>query len=829
MDFVIKGKIHDSQNNPLSKIGVTAFDEDPLTSDDKLGSTETADDGTFEISFDQRQFDLLGLEGEPEVYLIISDEEGKFLSVKDKQGDYEKSVDIHGNTIWTGNVIDNISNIDKYNITAMTKLTEMPDNYEAVVIGSGFGGTILALTLGNKFEIDNNKYNTSKRVCILERGQWWISHEMPSTADGTLDGSPTMRQFFEENNMPYGLWSYPENTKGFLKLIGNTRIVNPVKGLYDYTAMRNVSVVTGSGVGGGSLVYFNITEKPESSVYENWPTQTVTDDKLDKKFSYKEVYGDIEAKLYANNTPNFEQPVDIDTPILDYFDIAQNFIGVNTITTTAGLGRFKLARTKVFQNAAVRLKEDPNTNYDVINPSKPNGQIDLDARLSITDVSSGLFALQKETAPPKVSIKNPTISEINKYSQPVQTNTCQRQGRCGLGCIPGARHTLNKRLVDAIHPKPPSKPKPIDILPLCKVNSIEENSDGSEYKYNIFFIDHRDLEDGVERKIRAKCVILAAGTLGSTEILLRSKKLELSNSLGTHFSTNGDIFGVITPTKEIVDASRGPMQTSIVRFKNKDTKALFSIEDLGIPKMFGDILSPVLLQMVLRKGTGSIIPRTNLLDMLITLIFNKFSDSNTTNELAKLISGLNIDSSRILTDKLANIIEDIDRITADPKTRAQSPEERLYNILLLFGVGVDKSNGHIILDKEGILDLKETYDLEQPIYTDLTKGMKLLSSKIGMKGEDDLAILFWDTSNKRQITAHPLGGCPMGRDASEGTVNSFGEVFRGKTGDTTYDHLYVVDGSIIPNALGVNPSLTISALAFRIAEHIVKGKQSWPR
>ena len=59
MDFVIKGKIHDTQNNPLSKIGVTAFDEDPLTSDDKLGSTGTADDGTFEISFDQRQFDLL--------------------------------------------------------------------------------------------------------------------------------------------------------------------------------------------------------------------------------------------------------------------------------------------------------------------------------------------------------------------------------------------------------------------------------------------------------------------------------------------------------------------------------------------------------------------------------------------------------------------------------------------------------------------------------------------------------------------------------------------------------------------------------------------------
>ena len=98
MEYLIRGKIHDSQNNPLSKISITAYDEDPLTSDDKLGITNSVDDGTFEISFDQRQFDLLGLEGEPEVYLVISDDEGKFLSVMDKGGYYEKSVDTEGNT-----------------------------------------------------------------------------------------------------------------------------------------------------------------------------------------------------------------------------------------------------------------------------------------------------------------------------------------------------------------------------------------------------------------------------------------------------------------------------------------------------------------------------------------------------------------------------------------------------------------------------------------------------------------------------------------------------------------------------------------------------------
>lgn len=60
----------------------------------------------------------------------------------------------------------------------------------------------------------------------------------------------------------------------------------------------------------------------------------------------------------------------------------------------------------------------------------------------------------------------------------------------------------------------------------------------------------------------------------------------------------------------------------------------------------------------------------------------------------------------------------------------------------------------------------------------------------------------------------------MGKDASDGVVDSVGRVFRGKTGTNKYDGLYVADGSIIPNSLGVNPSLTITALALRIASQI---------
>jgi hypothetical protein len=113
--------------------------------------------------------------------------------------------------------------------------------------------------------------------------------------------------------------------------------------------------------------------------------------------------------------------------------------------------------------------------------------------------------------------------------------------------------------------------KPIEIFPLCQVDSIEE-SQNAYYKYKINFTDRRENKDGIKVTIKAKLVVLAAGTLGSTEILLRSKNLQLSNTLGTRFSTNGDLFGVINPTKESIDATRGPQITSIVTYRDNNTR-----------------------------------------------------------------------------------------------------------------------------------------------------------------------------------------------------------------------------------------------------------------
>src|SRR5262249_27481764 len=91
--------------------------------------------------------------------------------------------------------------------------------------------------------------------------------------------------------------------------------------------------------------------------------------------------------------------------------------------------------------------------------------------------------------------------------------------------------------------------------------------------------------------ITARRVIVAAGGLGTNELLLRSKARggvpNLSAKLGEGFSTNGDFIPFLEKTKEPVNLTRGPVQTSVAQFNDQqgENNALFHIvEDQGIPK-----------------------------------------------------------------------------------------------------------------------------------------------------------------------------------------------------------------------------------------------------
>jgi choline dehydrogenase-like flavoprotein len=236
--------------------------------------------------------------------------------------------------------------------------------------------------------------------------------------------------------------------------------------------------------------------------------------------------------------------------------------------------------------------------------------------------------------------------------------------------------------------------------------------------------------------------------------------------------------------------------------------------------------------MALQKKAGSFLPQINLVDLVRQNILPTINKSNTRQLMSRLLAGLHISPENI-TDEIAEILRKMGEFDSHEKLREQSLDERVRHIMLLFGIGLDKANGQLTInEKNNELDLVSKYELNddtQPIVKSITDMMKLFAKQIGKNGGDSLIIPFWDSKNNRQqITAHPLGGCPMGEDATAGVVNSFGQVFRGHAGSNVYENLYVIDGSIIPSPLGVNPSLTICALAFRTSEHITGSRDYWP-
>lgn len=176
----------------------------------------------------------------------------------------------------------------------------------------------------------------------------------------------------------------------------------------------------------------------------------------------------------------------------------------------------------------------------------------------------------------------------------------------------------------------------------------------------------------------------------------------------------------------------------------------------------------------------------------------------------------------------------------NPNLSVAIPEQDLSHVMLLSGMGTDTADGNIRLKRSWQFDDTNAvgidFDLkkQKPLFDSMIASMRNLALHIGEGGAKSFSTPFWDSNNvdgSSTVVLHPLGGCVMGTDNTNGVVNSYGEVFDCSGGDDdetkTYQGLYVVDGAIVPSSLGVNSSLTISALAMRIAQNCV-GEQNLP-
>ena len=366
------------------------------------------------------------------------------------------------------------------------------------------------------------------------------------------------------------------------------------------------------------------------------------------------------------------------------------------------------------------------------------------------------------------------LGNCNRFG--VHRQTCRLCGECDIGCNYGAKNTTDLTFLSAS-----SVCQHVDVRTRCEVRGFEPAPGGG---YLVQFVCHEGAPEGRPvdtdalplKTLHADRLVLAAGTLGSTFLLLRNRAAfpRLSPRLGSRFNGNGDLLGFVSGAPAVLDPSDGPVITSRVRIPDRvdgGTGLGFYVEDGGYPELVNWVVST---QPTLTR---------------LTRIF-RFAAT-------RLWARVTGNPRSVLSSDLATLL---------------GRQATAYSMVLL-GMGRDVPDGNMRL-REGWLDVDWTTRTSLPYFRRVRDEMAGLASELG--GRFQLTPL-WDPIHwfRRVITVHPLGGCPMGVNPNEGVVDSHGEVFG-------YPGLFVADGSVMPGPVGANPSLTIAALADRAAERFAE-------
>jgi cholesterol oxidase len=460
----------------------------------------------------------------------------------------------------------------------------------------------------------------------------------------------------------------------------------------------NTTVLAGTGVGGGSLIYGNAYSVPPKNVFDTgWP-QEITFDEL--------------------------RP---------YYESSGQMVGVEKVPDNQEWDRTRLLREAMLQlgEGARFSKLDLSIGF-VTNWYDPHFN------------PLGLEFMPFPNGPDESNVRSLPAGEWDSFIG------CIHRGDCSLGCPVQAKKTLDRNYLAEIN-----------VAEQRVVRDVRPIRNG----YLVTFENVARRELATES---ARIVVLAAGSLGSTELLLRCRENgglpRLSSRLGNGWSPNGFMFfPCFSKTKKLFP-NVGPHTTCSLNFLDGSFGGrAFSIEDGGFPRV------------------------------LVKKLFKWLETAQPIDEWTKSA----IQSSRAAFGKEKS--EWID----------DGQGELLTNVLPLITQGVDPSNGRISL-RNGQLeldwDLKGSHELLQAVIP--------IIQKICDTTKGEYLIPFAASPPKHIVTFHPLGGCPMGNSPQEGVVDHKGEVHG-------YKGLYVADGSIVPRALGFPPSRTISALGERTGDMIV--------
>ncbi len=532
-------------------------------------------------------------------------------------------------------------------------------DFDHLVIGSGFGGSVAALRLAER----------GYSVGVLEAGRRFADDELPRS---TMD----LRRYF------------------FAPRFG-------MRGILRMTLFRDVFIMSGAGVGGGSLGYANTLYRPPAAFYEDPQWRGLDED-----------WG---------------------STLAEHYDEAERMLGVATVATddaaddllrafgdAIGVGG-TYAKTRV----GVHFGEGPG----VVSPDPYFGGAGPDRA------------------------------------------GCTNCGRCMVGCPVGAKNTLVKNylhLAERLGVQIRDSTEVLDIAPL----GDGTGADG-------YAVTVRRSGAVLRRRrtevLRAKEVTVSAGALGSTTLLHRCRLVgglpRLSDRLGELVRTNSEAILAVTLPEE-----RPGMN-----------------ERVAI--------------------SGSIFPdaRTHI----ETVSYGGKGDSMRL--LTTLLTG---DGTRVT--RPLKLLRELARHPRRWWSLLRDPDWSQRTIILLVMQSLDNAMAlRATPTRRGGIRVRTEQDPEKPNPTFIpvaNQAAAWIAEQTGGIAQSG----FTEALLNVPATAHVLGGAVMGSGPYDGVVDREGRAFG-------YVGLRVLDGSIVPANIGVNPSLTITALAEHAMSHVApKGLEGLP-
>ena len=521
-------------------------------------------------------------------------------------------------------------------------------NFDFVVIGSGFGGSVSALRLAEK----------GYSVLVLERGKRFKDQDFPKT----------------NWNLPKFFWLPALGCFGILQM----------------SIFRDVFVLHGAGVGGGSLGYANVLMEPSDELFNN---------------------------------PSWKHLADWKQVLQPHYQTARQMLGV-------------VPNPRLWP-ADQTLKEIAS---------------ELGSQATFHPTTVGVFF--GEPGKEGQELPDPYFGGAGPARR-----ACTHCGGCMLGCRINAKNTLEKNYLYF------AEQRGVQIRPQCMVSDVrplpESQPDGA--RYQVIYHSSTAWLSRSSSQIRARNVIFSGGSLGTLSLLFRCRDVnhslpKISTRLGSMVRTNSESLLGSTARDKQTDYSQGISITSI---------------------FYAD---PVTTVEPVRYPAGA--------------------------SFMRLLSAPMIESGEHILSRCLKILAQICLHPLDFLRTHFLPAWAERTTIFLVMQTIDNrlhmrlGRGFWTLGRRGLVTVQ---DAQNRVPSKIAIGHEV-TRRFARKTRaiPDGSLL--ESLLNMPLTAHILGGCPIGLDASEGVIDLDCQVHN-------YTGLYVVDGSIMPGNPGVNPSLTITALA----------------